>query len=164
VTATSASPTSSIFAAPADAYVKPTRPASLDGPPNEDAAIDFAKYYLRMYTYAYLTGDAADLDALGRPGCVFCANVAADIAREYGAGGHDEGGVISVDAVRAVDYDVDGFYVVTMDARQAPHREIDGLGAAATTDSQARNGRYQFATYWAQDGGWRLAELSVSAE
>jgi hypothetical protein len=165
----SASPTptpapspSSIYAAPADAYVKPSRPASLDGPPSEDAAIDFAKYYLRLYTYAYLTGDAADLNALGEPGCIFCQNVAKDIAREYGSGGRDEGGVMTIDSAQAHDYGSGGFFGVSAGGRQAPNRELGSRGEAVKETGMEKEFDFNFAMYWTANDGWRLGDLGVT--
>lgn len=155
-------PSRGLYDAPADAYVKPVRPAILDGKPSEAAAIAFAKYYLRMYTYAYLTGDADGLNKLGKAGCEFCKNVARDIAREYGDGGHDEGGEISVATARAHEYGVDGIYGVWLNALQAPNRELDARGAVVVDNAEAKSDSYEFALKWDAKNGWRVAGLGVT--
>jgi hypothetical protein len=156
------SPTpSDIYAAPASAYVKPDRPAVLDGKPSEKAAIEFAKYYLRMYTYAYLTGDADELNKLARSDCQFCGNVKRDIADEYARKHHDEGGVMAVIDARAHDFTVDGAFDVTMSVRQAPHRTLDAYGNVLIDEPTAKPYSALFILYWTKKQGWQVAELGV---
>ncbi|MDM7854647.1 DUF6318 family protein [Cellulomonas alba] len=156
-------PSTGVYDAPADAYVKPVRPAILDGKPSEAAAIAFAKYYLRMYTYAYLTGDARDLNALARAGCVFCRGVRADIADEYGHGGRDEGGTMAVTRERSHDYGVDGGFSVTMSVTQSPHRQLDATGKLVSADAQAKDYSLTFVLFWTSGRGWRLGDLAVES-
>lgn len=154
-------PTAGLYDAPADAYVKPARPAILDGKPSEAAAIAFAKYYLRMYTYAYLTGDAKELNGLARAGCVFCSGVKADIADEYGQGNRDEGGAMVITRSRSHDYGVDGGFSVTMSVTQSPHRQVGASGKVVSAEAWAKDYSLTFVLFWTSERGWRLGDLAV---
>jgi hypothetical protein len=152
---------SDIYAAPASAYVKPDRPAVLDGKPSEKAAIEFAKYYLRMYTYAYLTGDADELNKLARSDCQFCAAVKKNIADEYAQKQHDEGGAATVVSARAHDFMADGAFDVTLSITQAPHRTLDVYDNVIVEESRTTSFNLTFNLDWISARGWSVEEVGV---
>lgn len=159
----SPSVTADRYAAPADAYVKPVRPAILDDKPSEKAAIALAEYYLRLYTYAYLTGDADELNGLARKDCTFCRNVKADLAEEYGGGGHGEGGAITFVDARSHDYGVDGGFSVSLSVRQAPNRQWDGSGVVVSDHPREESFALTFVLFWTEADGWRVGGVAVKS-
>jgi hypothetical protein len=90
-TATETGPTPS----PTPSPTPPAKPAtwgSIDAP----AAVDAAVYFKDLYNYALETGDLTEWRTLSDPGCGFCTGVAADVDKVYSAGGHYEGGEVTL--------------------------------------------------------------------
>jgi hypothetical protein len=151
-----------LYTTPPEALMKPDRPDVLDGPPSEEAAVAFAKYYLQMYTYAYLTGDGKPLFVLGQPNCVYCNDAKADITREYGAGGRDEGGGATIVHSSVHDYGVNGAYKVVLYGARAPSREVDAAGNPVVEHPTATPSEWDFGLVWNEEQGWRVAQMAVA--
>jgi hypothetical protein len=158
----SSSPAPSVvYSTPPEALIKPRRPDILDGPPSEAAAVAFAKYYLQMYIYAYLTGDGKPLYVLGQPNCVYCNNVKGNIAREYDADHHDEGGTITIEHASVHDYGVNGAFKVVLYGTQAPGREVDAQGRTVVEYREPERVEWDFGLVWNEEQGWLVAQMDA---
>jgi hypothetical protein len=156
------SPTPTVlYTTPPEALMKPRRPDVLDGPPSEAAAVAFAKYYLQMYIYAYLTGDGKPLYVLGQPNCVYCNNVKGNIAREYDADHHDEGGTITIEHASVHDYGVNGAFKVVLYGTQAPGREVDAQGRTVVEYREPERVEWDFGLVWNEEQGWLVAQMDA---
>jgi hypothetical protein len=106
----------------------PAKPANWSGL-DAAAAVDAAIYFKDLYNYALATGDVAEWRALAGPECGFCSGIADDIEKVYSAGGHYEGGDITVSATTLVNADR-GLFEVQHAYESATGRIIAADGSA----------------------------------
>ena len=64
----------------------PVRPPEMDEN-TQMGAIAAAVYFMKLYTYAYATGDLTQWQAMSEPECVFCASVVTNVTNLHAAGG-----------------------------------------------------------------------------
>ena len=76
---------------PVTPAVTATKPAQLTGQPTAESAVEFAKYFLAVYNYAYSTYDTAPLVAISRPECKYCTSVVENVRKLEQGGTRVEG-------------------------------------------------------------------------
>ena len=73
----------------AAAMPPPVRPPEMDEN-TQMGAIAAAVYFMKLYPYAYATGDLTQWQAMSEPECVFCASVVTNVTNLHAAGGWDD--------------------------------------------------------------------------
>src|SRR5690625_1882283 len=109
-------------------WPEPTRPAAMERDDIEGAKAA-AEYFLKLFTYVHMTGDLDEWTDISHSECMFCANVAQEVAGLYDSGGYANGPVLQVVEVTAAPPDSEyEYYSVWVDADELESARYDANG------------------------------------
>lgn len=149
-TATEPSPTPTASPSP----TPPAKPAGWTS--NDDAgALAAAQYFMDLYNYVIATGDLTEWKALAAPDCGFCSSVATTTGDVYGAGGHIEGGAITVSEPAVVGRD-EAFAITTVEMRYSTDAVRDVAADGAAISSTPAESAWVAADLYFTGSGWQL--------
>ncbi len=115
--------------------VTATKPALPAGQPTAASAVAFVKYFWEAHNYAYATYDTSLLEAISRPGCLFCQSMISDVKRLKQSQTRVSGSEISLDgaALPPGEKIVDQAFVVAF-STQEPGTSIASNGKVTKVD------------------------------
>jgi hypothetical protein len=113
--------------------VEPTLPASAQEN-NGAGAEAFVRYFIELLNYAQKTGDTARLQRVSTPRCAACEGYADEINRTYAAGGHVDGGVLTIGNLRELPRDYGADWGAYGRGRATPQTIFRGNGTKASFD------------------------------
>ena len=128
--------------------------------PNEAGARAFLAYVVAAVNWGYARMDSAPLDAVGLPGCEFCANSRRDIKAVKARGAHYDGATVTLVKYNPILASTDPLgYALDSILRQDPILVRDRAGTVLETFPRLKDRRVGIAIRW-QDGGWRLVDVA----
>lgn len=137
----------------------PVPPAEAPSPTVESAE-QTATYFLRLYPYAYVSGDLSDWDRLASPNCQYCARTRDDVRRIQSSAHRVTGGEVEVTTTRSDEVTPGEMFSVLVDYDEAPSEEVDAEGAVVAASD---GGRYTalFALRWSEQA-WVVEAVDIN--
>ena len=122
-----------------------------------------ARYFLSLYSYAFETGDLAELRTLSHPECIFCASLADAVTEQQTSGFRTVGGGLTVAQVEVVEVTPGEWFAIDAVGTQEPWKLLDASGAMTQEEPSPSDHVYHLIVVRESDV-WLIREVQVDGE
>ena len=138
----------------------PERPGNL-GEDSLEAAVAAAVYFLRLYQYAFVTGDTKDFEAMSEQRCVFCNNVVSNVKKIHDSGGWADPWEQTFEKVEAYPLNPGyEYHQVDVTISSGESLTYSGDPVTSSVNEAISQERLRIAIRYA-DGRWTVGEVEV---
>ena len=138
----------------------PERPENL-GEDSLEAAVAAAVYFLKLYQYAFVTGDTKDFEAMSEQRCVFCNNIIDKVTRLHQEGGWADPWEQTAEKVEAYPLNPGyEYHQVDVTISSGESLTYSGDPVTSSVNEAISQERLRIAIRYA-DGRWTVGEVEV---
>ena len=138
----------------------PDKPENL-GEDSLEAAVAAAVYFLRLYQYAFVTGDTKDFEAISSPQCVYCQSALKSMKNLHADGGWGDPWSVTVESVKYYDPNP-GYDYSRVDITLSWGETVSHSGDGQTTNTEPPEESKTFILAMGYtNSGWFVREVEI---